>query len=166
MLLDFTYQLLLCIMFIQDYRYLERGSTDGVFGGYRYFQCDENCGLFVSLEKLAPEPPPSPGADYSVAKKPKNPPVDSSANTGKVSSHSFDPPVDQPHQHFKVNDRVVVYNKKNIAVHGTVRWTGRRVQTRTLESNHIGIETVSSSYCIHRLMLLTFPIAGYSGCYP
>ena len=132
------------VMFIQDSHYRGRGNTDGVFGEYRYFQCEKDCVLFVSLEKLAPELPSSYGARHSVAQKPRNPPVDSSANTGKISSHNFDTPVDQPHQHFKINDRVVVYNMKNIAMHGTVRWTGRHVQTRTLESNHIGIETVSS----------------------
>ena len=54
---------ILYTMFIQDSHYLGRGSTDGVFGGYRYFRCDENCGLFVSLENLAPELPPSHGKD-------------------------------------------------------------------------------------------------------
>ena len=47
------------------------------------------------------------------------------------------------HQQFRVNDRVVVFDKKNAPCHGTVQWVGRHVQTRTLESKHIGIETVS-----------------------
>ncbi len=64
---------------------------------------------------------------------------------------------------FKINDRVVVYNKKNVAIHGTVRWTGRDVQTRTLNTNHIGIETVSAVFSVpyinitisHRTLLLS-----------
>ena len=29
-----------------------RGTTDGLFRTQRYFQCDTECGIFVSLEKL------------------------------------------------------------------------------------------------------------------
>ena len=29
-----------------------RGTTDGIFRGQRYFLCDSECGIFVSLEKL------------------------------------------------------------------------------------------------------------------
>ncbi len=42
---------------IQDPRYLERGSSDGFFGGYKYFKCDKDCAVFVSLDKLAANPP-------------------------------------------------------------------------------------------------------------
>ncbi len=52
------------------------------------------------------------------------------------------------HPRFKINDRVVVYNKKNVPMHGIVRWTGMNVQTKTLDTNHIGIETVSAMSAI------------------
>ncbi len=42
---------------LQDSRYLGKGSSDGFFGGYRYFECQDDCGLFVSLDKLAAKPP-------------------------------------------------------------------------------------------------------------
>ena len=38
--------------FTQDPDYRGRGTSDGVFQNHSYFTCNNNCGLFVSLEKL------------------------------------------------------------------------------------------------------------------
>ena len=51
-------------LLMQDSRFLGRGSSNGSFKGHKYFECGTNCGLFVSLDKLAPKAP-SQGNDHS-----------------------------------------------------------------------------------------------------
>ena len=56
------------------------------------------------------------------------------------------------HSHFKMNERVVVYDKRGVDIHGTVRW----IQEVTIGGDRligIGIETVRymHMYCIHKL---------------
>ena len=94
----------------------------------------------MSLDKLAAKPP------HQVPHGSTRQQLKSSSSSG-VNSSTHGSPIDKPPTcMFKINDRVVVYNRKNVAMHGTVRWTGRDVQTRTLDTNHIGIETVSACY--------------------
>jgi hypothetical protein len=45
-------------------------------------------------------------------------------------------------QGFGIDSRVVFYNKKGIAVHGTVRWTGMVSLEGGVQVRGIGIETV------------------------
>ncbi len=140
---------------LQDSRYLGKGSSDGFYGGYSYFECDQDCGLFVSLDKLAAKPPRQV-PHVSIPQQPKSSTLPG-ANPHIQGSCADKPPV------FKINDRVVVYNRKNVPIHGTVRWTGRNIHTRTLNTNHIGIETVSAVFTItyinttvsHRIGLLS-----------
>ncbi|XP_064385808.1 ubiquitin carboxyl-terminal hydrolase CYLD-like isoform X3 [Halichondria panicea] len=42
---------------ITDSRHLKKGNSNGLFRRYRYFKCDRNCAVFVSLDKLAAKPP-------------------------------------------------------------------------------------------------------------
>ncbi|XP_064393273.1 ubiquitin carboxyl-terminal hydrolase CYLD-like isoform X2 [Halichondria panicea] len=122
---------------LQDSRYLGKGSSDGFFGGCKYFDCDQDCGLFVSLDKLAAKPP------HQVPHGSTRQQLKSSSPSG-VNSSTHGSPIDKPPTHmFKINDRVVVYNRKKEPMGGTVRWIGRDLQTRTLDTNHIGIETDS-----------------------
>ena len=50
--------------------------------------------------------------------------------------------VDAPPKGFKIGDRVVVYNKKNIPVHGVVAWVGK-CSGPGVNFTVLGIETVS-----------------------
>ena len=43
---------------------------------------------------------------------------------------------------FDTNSRVVFYNKKRNAIHGTVRWTGMLAMEGGMQVKGIGIETV------------------------
>ena len=45
---------------------------------------------------------------------------------------------------FKVGDRVVSYNKQQVPIHGTVKWTGGQALTEGGKMNVVGIETVST----------------------
>ncbi len=86
-----------------------------------------------------PAEPPPHGA---VPRKPNT----SDLPAASVSATSVDKP--SPHK-FGINDRVVVYDKKNKPKHGTICWIGRHVHTRILDSTHVGIETVSDeSVCV------------------
>ena len=148
------------ILCMQDVRYYGRGSTDGFFQTYRYFQCEKDCGLFVSLDKLSSKPNPRGPqgvAQEQLLSKPKsstlpphgtNPPHQPAVPPGSNSSQGITSSLDVDHRvleqpKFKTNDRVAVYNKKGKPVYGTYRWSGTDVHTRKLESLHIGIETVS-----------------------
>ncbi|XP_064393270.1 uncharacterized protein LOC135340804 isoform X2 [Halichondria panicea] len=122
---------------ITDSRYLGKGSSDGFFGRYRYFDCDQDYGLFASLDKLAAKPP------HQVPHGSTRQQLKSSSPSGVNSSTHGSPTDKLPTRMFKINDRVVVYNKKKEPMGGTVRWIGRNLQTRTLDTNHIGIETDS-----------------------
>ena len=90
----------------------------------------------MSLEKLALKKPPYPAqnADYL--------PCPQTTDLNPQSVNSSTAQVNQ-NQLIKLDDRVVVLDRKNCPQHGTVRWVGRHIRTRTLKSNHIGIETVS-----------------------
>ncbi len=129
---------------IQDSRYLKRGSSDGFFGGYKYFKCDKDCAVFVSLDKIAAKLPHQV-PHCAIPQQPRG--------FALPRASSVDKPLPP---HFKINDRVVVYNKKNKPLRGSVRWTGKKVQTRNLDTNHIGIETVSDMFSITRINTTVF----------
>ena len=54
--------------------------------------------------------------------------------------------VDLPPMRFKINDHVVVFDRNNIPLHGTVRWAGKKTRLgRDLGALHIGIEMVCAN---------------------
>ena len=58
---------------------------------------------------------------------------------------------------FKKNDRVIVYDKDNIAYHGTVRWVGRKNRIgRDLGAIHVGIEMVIDSVVMYTIGIDTY----------
>jgi len=101
----------------------------------------------VSFDRLSEDPtgvaltePPPGGQRYTPhdgqqngRRKPKPPPV---------AEPSAGPP-----SRFKLGDRVVIFNKDGIAIHGTVRWTGPYGYQDEKKKYHtiaaVGIETVS-----------------------
>ena len=93
--------------------------------------------MFVSLDKLAAELPHQ--APYSAILQCKN----SKLPVGNTTVPDISVDKHLSLHKFKINDRVVVYDKQDKPTRGVIRWIGRRVQTRTLDSTHIGIETVS-----------------------
>ena len=112
-----------------------------------FFQCEENCGLFVSLNKLAPQPPQGSDRGQSQTSQPR-----SYADTARVQQQDkLGSCVDAPNPQdppITLYDRVIVYSTKSIAIHGTVRWIGNRSNTRNLCATYVGIETVSNN-CNH-----------------
>ena len=78
--------------------------------------------MFVSLEKLATTP------NFRPTKTPN-------AQTTKAPPPS--------NTRFHKGDRVITYNKDQIPIHGTVRWTGE-ANTNSGKVNAVGIETVGT----------------------
>jgi len=148
-------------MHAQDEQYRGCGTTDGTFHNKRYFVCDDKCGLFVALDKLAMdregnilEKPPRGGQSYAKAishgsgwsySQDGGPPADNTRSRSQVLQR----PVVQDNQdsRFKNGDRVVAFDKKGHRIHGTVRWAGKNETSRNYKFI-VGIETVSSAnYC-------------------
>lgn len=98
------------------------------------FQCEENCGLFVGLDKLSRDPQGSSRAKGSSSSQ--NVTDETSVRKSSGSNVNASP------KGFKIGDRVVVYNKKNIPVHGVVVWVGK-YSGPGVNFTMLGIETVS-----------------------
>ena len=132
----------------QDPQYRGKGTTDGTFRDQRYFHCEDNCGLFVALDKLSPD---SQGS--SLTKEPRG-----GKSYAKVASHGTSHVVSRPGSketcvdprphppRFQKGERVVAFNKKGSRVHGTVRWVGRNTATQKHTVTIAGIETVSFNH--------------------
>lgn len=105
--------------------------------------------MFESLDKLAPR------ADQPVITTiqiPRNPPQPTPNNKpgfklGPSTRSKSHEDSDLPPSRFKEGDRVVVHNKNQIPIYGTVRWLGI-VNTSDSKVNAVGIETVSKKYRI------------------
>jgi hypothetical protein len=119
-----------------------RGTTNGLFKGKRYFKCDSECGVFVSLEKLRL----CDATDESLFVKVKNKIVEGISNV-------FMSPVEQANEEtvsekqdkrvvYKEHDRVWVFiNDKPCA--GNIRYIGR---VPGYDEIFAGIEMVSTVY--------------------
>ena len=114
-----------------------------------------NAGMFESLDKLAPAPnfvtlmslSPQPTA------RPKKPDDNSIQNsvagsTGPVTraqaqaqKQKLEPQSDVLPSRYKIGDRVVVYDKDQHPIRGTVKWTGLAFSLEE-RVNAVGIETV------------------------
>ena len=148
----------------QDPQYRGKGTTDGTFRDQRYFHCEDNCGLFVALDKLSPDSQGSsltkePRGGKSYAKVASYEPPQSSQlhwpDSGSPASStrsrsqavSKESSVDQiTSSRFKKGNRVVAFNKNGTAVHGTVRWVGKNATaSRKFTVTVVGIETVSNT---------------------
>ena len=78
------------IIFKQERR--GEGTSDGTFNGFDYFECDPNCAVFVSMDKLA--------------------------KFTFVKSQLFLPQDDKP---IRLGDEVKVFDKDGNPIKGTVR---------------------------------------------
>ena len=71
---------------------------------------------------------------------------------GRLRDHS----PKQHRSHFRFNDRVVVYDKNGIGIHGTVKWIDELAYYGGSKLPAIGIETVSDfitfSMCTHNYL--------------
>lgn len=118
--------------------------------------CADNDGLFVSLDKISPDPFPT-SAQQPARPKPTNGKqsyVSAATASGPAGStrsktsptvkqeHNADPPKLGPCQ-FKKNERVMVFDKRGKEVFGKVRWFGERTKSKHLGFMAVGIETVS-----------------------
>ena len=115
------YKIIMLCSLVQELKFRGLGSSNGRYHDIRYFPCDNKCGEFVALDRISRMKTehkrkfrslnPSQRADFSA-----------SMTVGLLSG-----------------ERVIVYNRKNVPIHGTVRWRG---QHGTL-GEIVGIETVS-----------------------
>ena len=124
--------------FVQDQTYFGWGTSDGVFQDEEYFRCKKGCGLFVSIEKLFP-----------VGTIPTGSPQSAQRRGGKQGPHmesSIDPHSTHSSYCYKVGDRVVLFTKKGVAVHGTVKWVGVYRNKQEISHTAVGIETVSQAH--------------------
>ncbi len=116
--------------------------------------------MLVSLEKLATtpnfRPTKTPNAQTTKATLPnlvlsKLGLKTNNEGTGGRANTSQGPPAAGTHSQghknsgfrFQKGDRVITHNKDQIAIHGTVRWTGE-ANTNSGKVNAIGIETVGT----------------------
>ena len=152
-------------IYIQDPDHHGKGTSDGVFQNHPYFTCQNDCALFVSLEKLWSFEPKSVGMQgelqsqqlasrqQSVNKQPTYADV-----TSPSHGHKKPPPptypvsseVDPPRMRFRIDDHVVIFDRNNTPLHGTVRWIGRKNQMgRDMGELHVGVEMVTrkANYC-------------------
>ena len=160
---------------IQDQQYRGLDYTDGTFCDVRYFNCEDECGLFVALDKLSIDPEgntleAAPRGGQNYAKSVSH----GSATSDRLYPQGGGPPADntrarsqavqqqnvQRHDdrlpRYKKGDRVVAFDKTGNRIHGTVRWIGTTDRTQHFI---VGIETVSSGnfcfiqaslkHCIH-----------------
>ena len=149
---------ILCLI-TQDEHYRGKGTTDGIFQDEQYFKCDPDCGLFVSLDKLWYDTLPGGIQGEMQSQQSSNKPPSYAAAASHAQSQSQPPhgskigpsDVDPPRSRFKINDHVVVFDKRNTPLHGTVRWAGRKGRIgRDLGSLHLGIEMV---HCLQTLCM-------------
>ena len=49
---------------------------------------------------------------------------------------------------YKVNERVIVFDKNDIALHGSVKWTGKKSRLGSEGIIYVGIEMVCTCTCI------------------
>ena len=152
-------------MYIQDPDHRGEGTSDGIFQNNPYFTCQNDCALFLSLEKLWTFEPKSVGMQgelqsqqlasrqQSVSKQPTYADV-----TSPSRGHKKPPPfaypgsseVDPPRMRFKIDDHVVIFDRKNTPLYGIVRWIGRKNQMgRDMGELHVGVEMVTrkANYC-------------------
>jgi hypothetical protein len=145
--------------FTQDPDHRGKGTSDGIFQHETYFNCVSDCGLFVSLEKLwfkvgtQGELQSQQLHELASGHQSVNNPSLYAAVTSSQSHHSQPPhghkklrasEVDPPRMRFKVDDQVVVFDKRNTPLYGSVRWIGRKnLMGRDMGELHIGIEMVT-----------------------
>jgi len=82
----------------------------------QFFKCDEDCAVFVSLDKLS---------DRRANNKP--------SRKVRLMQHQVMP--------YKIGDRVRAFDNNGGSVTGTVKWIGKHH-----EYNFAGIQTVSTMY--------------------
>jgi ubiquitin thioesterase CYLD len=103
---------------ILEGRYRGKGSTNGYFRDKNYFKCEEDCGLFVGLDRVHQ----IPRADGQSAKVP------GSTHTSQPPDHSLVHV--QPPPNVRKGDQVVVHNKTGKPCQGTVEWIGTETGLR------------------------------------
>lgn len=109
-----------CIL-AQEQKFRGLGSSNGRYNDTRYFPCDNKCGEFVALDGLS---------RMKVEHKRKF----RSLHLDQKPDFSASMTVGLPG-----GERVIVYNRKSVPIHGTVRWRGRHGTLGDI----VGIETVS-----------------------
>ena len=115
--------------------------------------------MFVSLDKLSQLPtgghaPPRPPKQQPAAQSAVQPAAKSG---GKRKKKAY---------RFKIQDRVVAFNKYGVPIHGTVRWVGPYAlldeKKQPFNVAAVGVETVSFIYILFLLGMISF--TGVIGC--
>ena len=115
--------------------------------------------MFVSLEKIVGQYPRGIPSDLQ-SQRQYTPPLPTTTNSDTKQSYAkilskphssgvgrdpgseVDPPSSKTQPLYKMNDRVVIFDKNDIALHGTVKWTGRKNRLGGGRVIHVGIEMV------------------------
>ena len=131
------------LCFVQEKSYHGYGTTDGIFQCTRFFTCKDDCGLFVALDRI------SAVRDHGSAHTEPSREGPSQHHNQKYGLRSQSkPPKDSSvdaESRFKVGERVIVYNKKDVAIRGTVKWIGVITYGKEYRVSTVGIETVSAT---------------------
>ena len=109
------------------------GTNNGKFKDTRYFKCENDCGMFVGLDKIS---------ERRVTIIPK--PASSSANSSGTKSLKKQKSEEQKME-FELGDRVMAFDDNGGTVYGTVKWTGGGSGRF---GKIVGIETVSNMHFV------------------
>ena len=104
-----------------------QGTTDGTFGGHRYFDCPQDCGVFVAVDKIRPY-------TESVCRSSKN------EGQSNFKSETEGKTFPEYRYKLKIDQRVVVFVDDQ-PVSGYVRWIADTLDTDG--SLPVGIELVN-----------------------
>ena len=106
------------VFILQDEDCRGLGTTDGFIEGFQCFKCEENCGMFVAMDKLA-----KPQCDFLLVRQQSddNAPI-------------------------KKGDRVATCDDHGTPVQGAVQWIGKNRIIMPDETLIVGIYTVSVVY--------------------
>ena len=125
---------------MQEEQYRHHGSSNGFFGGEQFFKCDENCALFVPLDRLTPIEPMQQN-EPDPQKHPMTTRSQTKAQQSNLDQYNRSCSPKQHHFQFQLNDRVVVHDKHGTGVYGAVKWI-ENVQYAGEYLTAVGIETV------------------------
>ena len=104
------------------------GTNNGKFKDTQYFKCENDCGMFVGLDKISER-------RVTIITKPAGASADSNGTKPLKKQKS-----EEQKMEFEVGDRVMAFDDNGGTVYGTVKWTGGGSGRF---GKIVGIETVS-----------------------
>ena len=109
--------------FTQEHR--GEGTQNGEFRGQKYFKCDKDCAVFVSMDKIT---------NSGAAK---------AAVLTQTATTSAPKPLGEDNNPIRINDHVTFFDISNNLFRGTAKWIGT---IKSKDTIIVGIEVVSDNY--------------------